>query len=174
MNLVRKLVGLGAVVAVTLGLFAASLSSAHAQGPFTAYGIGQAPGATVTASIDGAVCGSATADGDGNWLLPIEQTAPCNPVDGDTINFALNGSTVSETATWTPGGSPATSGYDPNVGITLTGSAPSGGGDVPGAADTGNAGLAYAGDATSTALWLALLALAGLTVAGTRVATRER
>jgi hypothetical protein len=174
MNLVRKLVGLGAVVAVTLGLFAASAGSAHAQGPFTAYGIGQSAGSTVTASIEGVACGSTTVDGDGNWLLAIEQTAPCNPVDGDTINFALNGATVSQTATWTPGGSPATSGYDPNVGIPLSGAAPSGGGGAPGAAETGNAGLVYAGDATSTALWLALLALAGLSVAGTRVATRER
>jgi hypothetical protein len=174
MNLVRTLVGLGAVLAVAVGLFAVSLDSAHAQGPFTAYGIGQSPGSTVTASIDGATCGSASVDSQGNWLLAIDQGASCNPVEGDTINFALDGASVSETATWTGGGSPATSGYDPNIGITLTVGSTSGGGGTPAPSDTGNAGLAYAGGATSAGLWLALLALAGLTVAGSRVATRSR
>lgn len=174
MNLVQKIVGLGAVLAVAVGLFGASLSTAHAQGPFTAYGIGQAPGATVSATIDGATCGTATVDSGGNWLIAIPQSAPCNPVEDDTVNFWLNGAPAQETATWTAGGTPATSGYDANVGIPLTAGVASGGGSAPAPGDVGNAGLVYGGGSTSAMLWLVLLALSGVAVAGTRVATRSR
>ncbi len=162
-------------MAVTVGLFAATLGSAHAQGPLTAYGIGQDSGSTVTARMGGVTCGDATVDAGGNWLLPIDSSAACAPVDGDTINFYLDGVAVTETATWTEGGSPATSGYDADLGISLTAGAASGGGaDAPGAADTGNGGFAVAGSTTSAGLWLALMALAGLTLVGSRVATRSR
>lgn len=90
--------------------------------PFTAYGTSTEAGDEVAAFIDGVLCGSTTATADG-WLLQIPNTAPCDPGDGDTITFTLNGATVEETASWSLGGSPATSGYDPNAGIPLTAAA---------------------------------------------------
>ncbi len=174
MNLVHKLVSLGAVTAVVLGLFAASAGAVHAQGPFTAYGIGQTEGAVVAAGVGGVICGTTTVNSDGEWLLAVDSDAVCNPSEGDTINFYVDMAGVSETAEWTAGGTPATSGFDANTGITLTvtGDAPPVV-DAPAAADTGNAGLVSA-DATSGVLWLALLALVGVTLAGSRVVTRSR
>lgn len=174
MSIMRKVGGLGAALAIALGLLVASASAVQAQGPFTAYGIGQSEGDVVEASIGGASCGSATADADGNWILTIDSSAACSPSEGDTINFTLNGASVEETAEWTAGGTPATSGYDPDVGITLTAGTSDGGGDAPGPSDTGNAGIVTSSGATSPLLVLLLGALAATMVAGARVATRSR
>ena len=120
MTFMRKAGHLTAALAVALGLLVASAASVHAQGPYTAYGVGLAAGDTVVASVGGAECASTTADADGNWILEIESSAMCSPSDGDTINFSLNGEAAEETATWTAGGTPATAGYDADAGITLT------------------------------------------------------
>ena len=95
MNLVHKLVSLGAVTAVVLGLFAASAGAVHAQGPFTAYGIGQTEGAVVAAGVGGVICGTTTVNSDGEWLLAVDSDAVCNPSEGDTINFYVDMAGVS-------------------------------------------------------------------------------
>lgn len=174
MSIMRKVGGLGAALAIALGLLVASATAVQAQGPFTAYGIGLSAGDAVEASIGGVSCASATADADGNWILTIDTSAPCSPAEGDTINFTLNGASVEETAEWTAGGTPATSGYDPNVGIPLTAGTPGDGGGAPGPSDTGNAGFVTSSGATSPVLVLLLGALAATMVAGARVATRTR
>ena len=120
MTFMRKAGHLTAALAVALGLLVASAASVHAQGPYTAYGVGLAAGDTVVASVGGAECASTTADADGNWILEIESSAMCGPSDGATINFSLNGEAAEETATWTAGGTPATAGYEADTGITLT------------------------------------------------------
>lgn len=168
-----KLIGPGVLVAV-LGVLVASATAVHAQGPFTAYGTGLSAGDVVEASIGGTSCGTTTADADGNWILRIEATAPCNPSEGDQIEFSRNGIPAGDVATWTAGGTPATSGYDADVGITLmtaTSGPSDNGGPAP--ADTGNGGVAAAtGDASTLALVLGALAAALVLVA--RTATRPR
>ena len=174
MSIMRKVGGLGAVLAIALGLLVASVSAVSAQGPFTAYGIGHHDGDVIEASIGGVACASTTVDSDGNGILQIDSSAACGPSEGDTISFSHNGDSAEETAEWTAGGTPATSGYDPDVGISLTIGSSSGGGDAPGPSDTGNAGIATTQGATSPVLVLLLGALAATMVAGARVATRSR
>lgn len=158
-------VGVGVLLAAALGV-----TTAHAQGPFTAYGTGLAPGDVVEASIGGTSCGTATADADGNWILRIEASSACGPVEGDQIAFSRNGIPAGDVATWTAGGTPATSGFDPDVGITLmtATSGPSEG--VPEPADTGSWGLSAAGPADAATLTLLSLLAAALILGG-RVAT---
>lgn len=75
--------------------------------PFTAYGTRVAPGQTIEAVIDGVVCGSTTADADGNWILYVRSTDPCAPSAGATIRFHLNGELTPASEEWTAGGAPA-------------------------------------------------------------------
>ncbi len=173
MALIRKMAALGTAMAVAAVLFGAFAASANAQTPpFTAYGTGLTAGDTVTASIDGNACGEATVDADGNWLIYVEAGGDCAPVDGDTINFAINGEAAAETATYTPGGAPA----DVANGIDLTVDADGGDdgddGAAPDPSDTGNAGL-LGSTGTSMALVLALGVFAAAMVAGGRTATRR-
>src|SRR5690606_31048347 len=117
MALIRKMAALGTAMAVAAVLFGAFAASASAQTPpFTAYGTGLEAGDVVTATIDGDACGEATADADGNWLIYVEAGGDCAPVEGDTINFAVNGQAAAETATYSPGGAPD----DVANGISLT------------------------------------------------------
>jgi hypothetical protein len=174
MSIMRKVGGLGAALAIALGLLVASVSAVSAQGPYTAYGIGQSDGDVIEASIGGVSCSSTTANADGEWVLRVDQSDACNPNEGDTINFSLNGDSAEETATWTAGGTPATSGYDADIGIPLTAGTPSDGGDAPGPSDTGNAGIVTTSGAASSVLVLLLGVFAATMVAGARVATRTR
>ena len=187
MTFMRKAGHLTAALAVALGLLVASAASVHAQGPYTAYGVGLAAGDTVVASVGGAECASTTANADGQWKLEIESSAMCSPSDGATINFSLNGEAAEETATWTAGGTPATAGYEAETGITLTvmamdpgtgdgDGADTGMGDgaAPAPSDTGQAGLVTSGTGTSLALLLLLGVLTASLAAGARVATRTR
>lgn len=178
MTLIRKMAAPAAAFAVAALLFGALATSAQAQTPpFSAYGIGQTPGAVVEAFVGGNSCGTATADADGNWLLEIAADAPCTPAAGDEISFTLDGAAVTETATWSAGGVPA----DVANGISLTPSGDGGSGDggsgdggtTPPPADTGNAGLA-ATSGSSLLLVLALMGLATALVGGARVSTRSR
>ncbi len=108
---------------IALGALALSTapSEARAQNaPFTAYGVGLDSGDVVSAFIGGELCGSTTVDGAGQWILLVRDSDPCDPTNDATIGFTLNGATAEETATWSIGGTPATSGFDPNVGIPLT------------------------------------------------------
>lgn len=172
MALIRKMAALGGAMAVAAVLFGAFAASANAQTPpFTAYGVGQTAGDTVTASIDGNACGEATVDADGNWLIYVEAGGDCAPVDGDTIAFAVNGEAAAETATYSAGGAPA----DVANGIDLTVDGTGGGddeGETPTPSDTGNAGL-LGSTGTSMALVLALGVFAAAMVAGGRTATRR-
>ncbi len=182
MTLLKGFARPGAVTALfavllSLGLVIGSATTHAQQPPFRAYGTGLSAGDTVTASVNGVDCGSATADSGGNWLLDITADAACAPTTGDTIDFALNGSAVSETASWESGGSPVSSGYTAASGIaSASGGLTASGAAAPAPAapappDTGNAGMAMA---TGTSLWLVLgmgvFALALL--AGARTVTR--
>lgn len=171
MALIRKMAALGTAMALTAILFGAFSASVNAQTPpFTAYGTGLDAGDEVTAIVDGADCGSATADADGNWLIYVEASGDCAPTDGDEISFTLNGEATNETATYSAGGAPA----DVANGISLTLADDDGddNGETPTPAPTGNAGL-LGSTGTSMALVLALGVLAAALVAGGRTATRR-
>jgi hypothetical protein len=159
-----RLLSLALGVAV-LWLAAAGVMTAGAQSPFTAYGTGLTPGDVVEAFIGGESCGTATADAEGNWILRIDATAACGPSEGDVIEFSRNSIPAGDTATWTAGGTPATSGYDADVGITLmtATSGPSGDG-APQPADTGHAGVAEADAEGAATVTFVLMLLAGALV----------
>lgn len=170
MAFMKKAMGIGTAFAVAAVLFASFAASASAQTPpFTAYGTGQTPGATVAALIGTNACGTATVDADGNWLIYVQAGGDCAPVEGDTISFTVNGVAQNETATYTAGGAPA----DVANGITLTAAAAGGGTPAPTPAPTGNGGFVGT-TGTSMALVLALGAFAAAMVAGARTATRSR
>ncbi len=169
-----------ALLALLLGPLALGFHTAHAQGVDTAtyYGSGLSEGDVVAASIGGVECASTTANAAGQWLLGVGPGA-CDPEDGDTVNFSLNGQAAEETESWDPAG-PA----DPANGVTLTVSGDGMGdngdgmgdnGDGMGAPEPGEPG--QAGLVTSTtgssllALALGILAVAG--IAGARVSTRR-
>ena len=167
-------VGLFAIV-TSIGLLAGP--SAHAQPalPFLAYGVGQTAGDTVTANLAGAACGTGTVDAAGQWSISITADATCTVTAGDTINFALNGTAVTETAVFGVGDNVGNGQYPVATGMTLTAGAaaapaPAAPAAAPAPADTGNAGLATE---AGTSLWfaMALGALALATLAGARVST---
>jgi hypothetical protein len=166
MTLSKGLVRLGAVLglfAFVLGLSAAFAGTTQAQSPpATFYGTASADD-VVDALIDDVSCGTATADSDGFWMMQITEDAACEPSDGDTVSFTLNGAATNETETWKPGGAPA----DAAVGVTLTLAAAA----APGAPETGNAGLLAAEQGSSPWLALSLGVLALAMVAGARAAT---
>jgi hypothetical protein len=120
MNLAKgpaRIAAVAALLALLIGPMLFGASSALAQGaPANYYGGGLTEGDTVTASIGDAECGSATADADGGWHIPIGADNDCNPVDGATVNFAVNGDAADQSATYAAGGLPD----DTANGITLT------------------------------------------------------
>ena len=125
MTLRKGFARLGVAVALlaivtSIGLLAGSTTS-HAQPvpPFLAYGVGATAGDTVAATVDGTDCGSTTVDADGQWTIQISPTAPCVVAAGDTINFTLNGAAVTETATYSSGGS-VSGEYPAATGVPLT------------------------------------------------------
>ena len=166
MKMTRKLMGLGIAFAAAAVLFSAFAASASAQTPpYTAYGVGQKAGATITANIAGKSCGAGVkADAAGNWKLTIATTDACAPKEGDTVSFAIDGAAATQTVKWTAGGAPA----DAAKGIALTAGAA-----APAPAKTGDAGL-LGTSGTSMALVLMMGIAAAALVAGARTATRER
>jgi len=105
---------LASLVATTLVV--AGVGGVGAQmPPYTAYGMGLQPTETVTATIEGVECGSATVSVAGNWKISIPVDAPCHPKDGATIHFAVNGKEHTATARWSGGGAP----LNPRVGVAL-------------------------------------------------------
>ncbi len=106
---------LAALLAAAAVAVAAQPAGAQTSAPFTAYGTGLTPGATVEARIDSKVCGDTEVDADGNWLLYIVSGGPCTPVAGNTITFRVDGKPAEGTATFSIGGAPA----DVANGITL-------------------------------------------------------
>ena len=112
-----RLSGVCVALAAAVVLFGAVIQPASAEAPYTAYGIGQKPGAMIAANIGGRSCGPAvTVSGQGNWLMSIAKAAPCAPNEKDVISFTVDGQTADQTVTWTEGGAPA----DPARGIALT------------------------------------------------------
>ena len=83
--------------------------------PYTAYGTGLPRGVTVSASIDGVECGRAAVSAAGHWKLTIPAEAPCQPKEGATLRFAVDGEERPATARWSGGGAP----LNPRVGIAL-------------------------------------------------------
>ena len=182
MNLAKgpaRIAAVAALLALLIGPMLFGASSALAQGaPANYYGGGLTEGDTVTASIGDVECGSATADAAGGWHIAIGADNDCNPVDGATVNFAVNGKAAEQSATYAAGGLPD----DTANGITLTievmedppapeptpvmpdveeeEDKPDA---MPVVVDTGNAGL---GGQTSSASALAVLALGVLALAG--------
>ncbi len=188
MNRVKGPARLGfaaALLALLLAPLALGFHSAHAQGVDTAtyYGSGLSEGDVVAASIGGVECASTTANAEGQWLLGVGPGA-CDPEDGDTVNFSLNGQAAEETESWDPAG-PA----DPANGVTLTvaddgmGGGENGNGmeggengngmeGAPEPGEPGQAGLVTSTTGSSLlALALGILAVAG--IAGARVSTRR-
>ena len=176
-----RIMAVAALMALLIGPMLFGASSALAQGaPANYYGGGLAEGDAVTASVDGAECGSATADASGGWLISIGADNDCGAVDGSTVNFAVNGEAAQQSVVYAAGGTPD----DIANGITLTVAEampepvvePTPAVDdedddtmvVP--PDVGNAGLvAQSGTSALAVLALGVLALAG--VAGARTVT---
>lgn len=170
MTFLRKTLALSAVLAVTVALFGATLTTANAQNPpFTAYGTGATAGDTIGILAGSTECATATVNADGNWgpVQLEETTGDCSFAAGDTISFSVNGTVAEQTETWAAGGAPA----DVTNGTVLTAAA--GGGDAPAPGDTGNAGLAQS-TGTSSIAALLLAAFAVVVVAGGRAASRTR
>ena len=96
MTLIRKMVGVGAVVAIASMLFA-SVASAQPANPMQVFGVtGEGDveeGSEVEAMIDGESVGSATATADG-WVIDIQ-----NGTNGDEVSF-----TASAKYAWAMGG----------------------------------------------------------------------
>jgi hypothetical protein len=166
-----KTLALSAVLAVAVALFGSLTTTAHAQGAgYTAYGTGTTAGYVVEAYRGDALCGSATADADGNWgPINLNPSADCAWADGDTITFHVDGMMAMETATWTAAGYPA----DITAGIVFAPMAmpdpdPEPEMTAPDPSETGSAGLAQSTGANSIAVLL-LAALAATVVAGGRV-----
>ena len=122
MNLAKGPARIGfvaALLALMVGPMLFSASSAHAQVSLPAkyYGTGLAAGDTVAYSVDGAECGSTTADASGGWAVDIA-AGDCDGAvaEGVTINFSVNGDQADQYIAWSDGGSPP----DRANGITLT------------------------------------------------------
>src|SRR5438034_10276197 len=117
MNFLWKMSAPIAAQLVAMFLFAAYTTEAHAQvPPFTAYGSLLKAGDKIEAFDGKYSCGTARADSNGNWILQISRSAPCNPATGDTITFTLNGAATSASETYKPGGASK----DVARGVTLT------------------------------------------------------
>ena len=188
MNLAKGPARLGFVAALMALLlapmaFSGSTASAQVDLPAQYYGTVEA-GQTVTASIGDTECGSSVAGEDGFWHILIGGgEGDCDPVEGDTISFAIDGDAAEQTAAWRSGGLPD----DVGNGISLTVAAmeepeeeepvmedpveeEDAGTMVPGDPDVGNAGLVtQSGTSALAVLALGVLALAG--VAGARTVT---
>jgi hypothetical protein len=188
-----RVLGLGAValavVAALVVLFpAAQTTSAQPLPPNRFFGrataSGQpAAGAAIAALVGGTNCGSATADGSGNYRLDVLSSGerPGCGTDGATVTFTVAGQRASQTGTWKQGeftpldlsGAAATA--------TATATAPVATATAPVATATAPVATATAPVATATAVtpvlprtgtggdsgmsWL-LLAVAGLVVLG--------
>ena len=172
-----RIMAVAALMALLIGPMLFGASSALAQGaPANYYGGGLAEGDAVTASVDGAECGSATADASGGWLISIADDNDCGAVDGSTVNFAVNGEAAEQSVVYSAGGTPD----DIANGITLTVAeampdpeptpAPVVVPPTPDPPVVGNAGLVtQSGTSALAVLALGALALAG--VAGARTVT---
>jgi hypothetical protein len=118
MSFLWKILAPIAALLVAMFLFGAFPTDAPAQmPPFTAYGSGLKAGDKIEAFDRKNSCGAARADWNGNWILQISSSAPCNPATGDTITFTLNGALTSASETYKPAGAPK----DVARGVTLTG-----------------------------------------------------
>src|SRR5438045_3440947 len=107
MSFLWKMLAPIAAQLVAMFLFAACATEAHAQmPPFTAFGSLLKAGDKIEAFDGRKSCGTTTADSNGNWILRISNSAPCNPATGDTITFTLNGAATSASETYKPGGAP--------------------------------------------------------------------
>ena len=64
-----------------------------------------AGGATINALVGGTTCGSATADGSGNYRLDVLSSGerPGCGTDGATVSFTVAGQRASQTGTWKQG-----------------------------------------------------------------------
>ena len=110
-----RVLGLGAValavVAALVVLFpAAQTTSAQPLPPNRFFGkataSGQpAAGAAIAALVGGTNCGSATADGSGNYRLDVLSSGerPGCGTDGATVTFTVAGQRASQTGTWKQG-----------------------------------------------------------------------
>ena len=182
MNRVKGPARLGfaaALLALLLAPLALGFHTANAQAvdKATYYGAGLEAGATVAASVDGTECSSTTVADNGEWVLEVSATDACEPEDGDTVNFSIDGNAANETETWEPGGTPA----DLTNGVSLTAAAMDGGmeggeeGGMEGAPEPGEPGQAglVSSSSSSSLLVLALGILAVAGIAGARVSTRR-
>ena len=183
-----RIMAVAALMALLIGPMLFGASSALAQGaPANYYGGGLAEGDVVTASVDGAECGSATADADGGWAIVIGAANDCGAVDGSTVNFAVNGEAAEQSVVYAAGGTPddVANGISLTIAEVMPPEEPveeeepvmvdpveeeDEGTMVPPSPDTGNAGLVtQSGTSALAVLALGALALAG--VAGARTVT---
>ena len=171
-----RIMAVAALMALLIGPMLFSASSALAQGaPANYYGGGLAEGDVVTASVDGAECGSATADADGGWAIAIGADNDCGAVDGATVNFAVNGEAAEQYVSYAAGGTPddIANGISLTVAEVMPDPEPEPDPEpvmVPTEPDVGNAGLVtQSGTSALAVLALGVLALAG--VAGARTVT---
>lgn len=115
-SLLASRIGRALIALVAGALALGGIATASAQmPPYTAYGIDLRPGDLVWISIEGVECGSTKVSAAGNWIIRIGADAPCQPVDGATVRFAVNGTPHAATVRWSGGGTP----LNPRVGVVL-------------------------------------------------------
>lgn len=102
------------IVAAAVPLGGVATASAQMP-PYTAYGMGLRSGDLVSAAIGGVECGNVTVSAAGNWIIRIGADAPCGPVEGSTVRFAVNRTPHAATVRWSGDGAP----INPRVGIVL-------------------------------------------------------
>ena len=115
----RRVARLSIAVAAVAVLFVTVAAPASAQqpAPYTSYGVGQKPGATIAANIAGRSCGAGvTVNAQGEWLLRIAVADACTPRAGDVVSFSVDGQPAEQTVNWSEGGAPANAA----TGIALT------------------------------------------------------
>ena len=109
MNMKKRPARLGfaaALFALLLGplVFGAQSALAQVSLPAVIYGVGQEAGTTITAHIDGEVCGSTEVNDAGEWLISISD-GDCNGAAGAdaTVSFMIGDAAAAETVTWASG-----------------------------------------------------------------------
>src|SRR5579884_3964565 len=99
-----------AIAGALVGLLPGTQTSAQPLPPNRFFGRATvsgrpAGGATINALVGGTTCGSATADGSGNYRLDVLSSGerPGCGTDGATVTFTVAGQRASQTGTWKQG-----------------------------------------------------------------------
>ena len=173
---IKKVSLLASAAAVAAVMFAPLAATASAQTglPYLVYGTGLETGQTVTAIVDGQVCGTSDVEAtQGGWFIEI--TPDCAS-QGDVINFEIDGEAATPDRQIIADFNDADLQVDQPITLQAGGATPTPTATptaTPAPGQTGNAGLSGS-TGTSLMLILALGVFASAVVAGGRSVTRRR